>query len=181
MFLSDDYVCVGIITGAHGIKGFFKVKYYTEDAESLNSYGTLTNKDGEEIKLNFKGVLKNLAICQINNITNRTDAEKLRGDKLYIKKSKLPKLINGEVYHIDLIGLSAFNESNEFLGTIYRILNYGAGDIIELNRPGEESLLLPFGPGLSKEINLDKKIIILTPPQEWLTINTKETLKNGEY
>jgi 16S rRNA processing protein RimM len=50
----------------------------------------------------------------------------------------LPPLGEGEFYHADIIGLPCISSTGEALGVIVAVENFGAGDIIEVERPAEE-------------------------------------------
>jgi len=39
-------ICLGIITGAHGIKGWVRVKSFTGDPEAIADYGPLSDERG---------------------------------------------------------------------------------------------------------------------------------------
>jgi 16S rRNA processing protein RimM len=54
---------------------------------------------------------------------------------LTVPRSALPPLGEGEYYHVDLLGLPAFTEAGEALGRVVAIDNYGAGDVLEIERP----------------------------------------------
>ena len=75
---------------------------------------------------------KNTMIAEIKNIISRTNAELLRNKKLFIKKTKLPSLIENEFYHNDLVGLQVILEDNNIFGNIKKIHNFGSCDIIEI-------------------------------------------------
>ena len=49
----------------------------------------------------------------------------------------LPPLGEGEYYHADLIGLPAVSTEGEALGTCIAVDNFGAGDVLEIERPPE--------------------------------------------
>ena len=48
------------------------------------------------------------------------------------------------VYLPLLIGLAVFDAGGAELGTVRAVLDHGAGDILEIARPGAAELLLPF-------------------------------------
>ena len=68
-------------------------------------------------------------------MADRTAAEKLRGTALTVPRASLPPLDEGEYYHADLIGLPAVSDAGEDLGTCIAIDNFGAGDVLEIQRP----------------------------------------------
>ena len=59
-------------------------------------------------------------------------------------RSALPELAEGEYYHADLLGLPAQSTSGEALGTVIAVENYGAGDVIEIERPNGKRFMIPM-------------------------------------
>jgi 16S rRNA processing protein RimM len=78
------------------------------------------------------------AIARFAEITDRTAAEKLRGTALTVPRSELPPLGEGEYYHADLLGLPAVSTTGAALGTVVAVENFGAGDLLEIERPAVE-------------------------------------------
>ncbi|GAT75829.1 16S rRNA-processing protein RimM [Ehrlichia ruminantium] len=164
--MNSDFICLGIITSPHGIKGHVKIKTFTENPQNFTSYGKLT--DGittYEINI-IRIVSKNTIIAKINNITSRTNAELLRNKKLFIEKTKLPNLIENEFYHSDLVGLQVILEDNNIFGTIKKIYNFGSCDIIEiLLYNSKKSTMLPFSKDIFTHINTKERYVILKLPE----------------
>jgi 16S rRNA processing protein RimM len=71
-------------------------------------------------------------------VADRTAAERLRGTALTVPRSALPPLGEGEYYHADLIGLPAVSSDGEVLGACIAVDNFGAGDVLEIQRPAVE-------------------------------------------
>ena len=168
-----DLICVGIISSPHGINGHIKIKYYTENPKGIISYGTVYNKDREIINLKYKGISSKLAIYEVENISDRNEANLLKGEYLFVKRKALPKLKNDEIYHIDLIGLKAINKKSQIIGTIENVSNYGAGDILEIKNK-EKSFLVPLISKNLDSINLKKKTICLSNLDQWLNISEEK-------
>jgi len=173
MIQNSSFICVGVISSPHGINGLCKVKYYTEIAKGLVSYGDIFNSKGEVIKLKLIKNLNKLAVCKIDNINNKNEIEKFKGLKLYILRENLPKLDKNEVYHADLVGLTALNSKRKKIGIIEKILNYGANDIFEISRDDKESLLIPSEKKDLKNIDLNNKTIIISDYEKWLELEEK--------
>ena len=168
-----DLICVGIISSPHGINGHIKIKYYTENPKGIISYGTVYNKDREIINLKYKGISSKLAVYEVENISDRNEANQLKGEYLFVKRKALPKLKNDEIYHIDLIGLKALNKKSQVIGTIENVSNYGAGDILEIKNK-KKSFLVPLISKNLDSINLKKKSICLSNLDQWLNINEEK-------
>lgn len=142
----DRLILLGEIGSAHGIKGEVRIRTFTEDPADIAAYGPLSDKAGKRtfkiagLRVTAKGV-----IARLQGVDDRTAAEKLRNTGLYVKRSQLPELEPGAYYYEDLAGLTAVDASGASLGTIVGVVNFGAGDLVEISRGGErETLLVPF-------------------------------------
>ena len=141
--MGQERIVVGAIGAAHGLKGEVKVKSFTEDPAAIASYGPL-HIDGREQELRIKRVrhANGALIVQFEGVDDRTSAESLKGARLYVMRAQLPPLAPGVYYHSDLLGLSVM-AGEERLGRVAQVVNFGGGDLLEVEREGT-SLLVPF-------------------------------------
>ena len=114
--------------------------------QGATAYGVLSDKQGarvfriERARATPKGVIAHLA-----GVSDRTGAEALKGAELYVERDRLPPPADGEFYHADLIGLAAFDPDGAPAGEIVAVVNYGAGDLLEVRFPGAStSEFVPF-------------------------------------
>ena len=130
----DAPVTLAVITGAHGVTGEVRLKLFTDDLSGYRSFngGTLTVKS-----------LRN-GIARFAEVPDRNAAERLRGLELTVPRSALPPLEEGEYYHADLLGLPCVSTKGEALGTVVAIDNFGAGDVIEVERPDTKRFMVPM-------------------------------------
>lgn len=77
-------------------------------------------------------------------MTDRNAAEALRGTELTVPRSALPPLEPGEYYHADLLGLPVVSLEGEALGQVVAIDDFGAGDVIEVERPDKKRFMVPM-------------------------------------
>jgi 16S rRNA processing protein RimM len=160
-----NHLVVGAIVGPKGIRGQFKVKLFAESPDVLTSYGPLQVDDGQLLQLLVKSVnSKGLVIVSAAGVDSPEAVEALRGRTLSINRSDLPKLADNEIYHADIIGLPATDDSGELLGTIVALYNFGAGEIVEVKPRIGPSLMLPFHGDSVVAIELDNGQVILAPP-----------------
>ena len=158
---------LGVITGAHGVRGEVKVKAFTAEPRALMRYGVLADESGaRSFELTVRGTARDLVIARIAGVETRNDAEALKGVKLFVARDKLPKPKRGEVYIADLVGLQAVSPEGVAIGRVTQVLNYGAGDVLEIERPGSESLLLPFAAPMVGEVDVAAGRIIVAQPTE---------------
>ena len=141
---SDRPVTLAAIIGAHGVTGEVRLKLFGEGAAALKRYKTFNGGALTPLKLNDDG--KGGAIARFAEIADRTAAEALRGTALTVPRSELPPLGEGEYYYADLIGLPAVSTEGEALGVCVAVENFGAGDVIEIERPDGARFMVPMKP-----------------------------------
>lgn len=155
-------ICIAKIATAHGIKGLVKLHVYADDAQLAN--GTLFKSESGDNTLSL--ILKNQTakhwLAEVEGVTDRTDAEKLRGIELYINQSDLPEANPDEFYIADLIGLPCIDKNAKNIGKIIAVENFGASDLLDIQPDGGQSFYLPFTDDTILEIT-DTTVIIEIP------------------
>ena len=138
----DKPVTLAAVTGAHGVTGEVRLKLFGEGVQALCRHksfngGALTLK-----KLGDDN--KGGAIARFAEVADRNQAEALRGTLLTVPRSALPPLEEGEYYYADLIGLAAVSDAGAALGTVVAVENFGAGDLLEIERPDGKRFMVPM-------------------------------------
>jgi 16S rRNA processing protein RimM len=128
-------VLLGVITGAHGIKGEVKIKSFTEDPKAFASYGPLQTADGRVIDIVRFRAAKDHFIAAIASVVDRNAAEAMRGTELFGLRETMAA---GEVLLADLVGKRVAHGSS-VLGAVAGFQNFGAGELLEL----DTGLLIP--------------------------------------
>lgn len=131
---------LAVVIGAHGIHGQVRLKVFAEDLSGYRQFngGTLTLKSAQ--------AGPNGTIARFAEVGDRNAAEGLRGTELTVPRSALPALAEGEYYHADLIGLPAELPDGTALGHVALVENFGAGDVIEIERPTGKRFMVPMRP-----------------------------------
>jgi len=129
----DRPVTLAAVAGAHGVTGEVRLKLFGEGVAALRRYRAFNDSALVLEKLRDDG--KGGAIARFAGVADRTAAEALRGVALTVPRAALPPLDEGEYYHADLIGLPAVSTDGETVGTCVAVENYGAGDLLEIERP----------------------------------------------
>lgn len=164
--MGKDRVCVGAIAGAFGVRGDVRLKSFCAEAAAIASYAPLYSEDGtRQFTVKLGAAIPNGMAARLGGVTTREQAEALRGMRLYADRAKLPALPDDEYYHADLIGLEVYDTGGTKLGTVSSIQNHGAGDLLELQRPGKGSALLPFTLAIVPTVDLASGRLIADPPE----------------
>ncbi len=139
---TDRPVTLAAIIGAHGIAGEVRLKLFGEGVGSLKRYPAFN--DGALTVEKLKDDGKGGAIARFAQVADRSAAEALRGTALSVPRSALPPLAEGEYYYADLIGLPAVSSDGRALGHCVAVENYGAGDVLEIERPDGQRFMVPM-------------------------------------
>ena len=165
MTAQDKRVCVGVITGAHGVRGAVRLKSFTAEPEDIAGYGPLQDERGERrFALRLVGNAKGVLIAAIAGIDDRDRAEALRGLRLYMPRSALPPTDDEEYYHADLIGLEAALADGTPIGTVRAVHDFGAGDTLEIERAAGPPVLVPFTRAVVPVVDLEAGRLVIDPP-----------------
>ncbi len=162
----DDAVEVGRVMDAWGLQGWIKVQPFTSDPQALFSSRRWFLKPPL-----LRGVFKTTAatglvpsllrisavreqagfvVAQIQGVENRTNAEALRGARIFVSRASFPTAGDDEYYWIDLIGLEVVNRKGEALGRVLGLLDTGPHSVLRLMPPAQgavdasEERLIPF-------------------------------------
>ena len=160
-------ICVARIGAAHGVRGAVKLWTFTEEPIAVKHYGPLVTKDGSRrFEVTQAREAKGHLVATLKGIATREEAERLNGIELYIAREKLPETDDDEYYHADLIGLAAVNATDEPIGRVLAIHNFGAGDIIEIAPPQGATMLLPFTNAVVPTVDRANGRVVIELPDE---------------
>ena len=165
-------VCLGVVTGPHGVQGAVRIKSFTEAAEDVARYGPLADETGgRRFELRLIGAGKGVVIARLAGVEDRNQAEALRGLRLYLQRSALPQTEADEYYHADLLGLEAVLGDGTSVGRVRAIHDFGAGDTLELTRPGAPPVMVPFTRAIVPIVEPAAGRLVLDPPPGLLDEN----------
>ena len=164
----DRHVLLGRIKAAHGVRGDVVIESYTDEPADIAAYGPLATEGGVRrlevavVRVTPKGV-----IARIAGISDRTSAEALKGQALYVERAHLPTPSEGEFYRADFAGLSAEDPQGHAVGTVVALVNYGAGDLLELRLAGKrDTLLIPFTDAFVPVVDIRGGRLVVDLPTE---------------
>ena len=167
MTAAEDKVLLGRITGVHGLKGEVKIAAYTGEPEDIAAYGPLATAEGRYFHISaIRSVKGGTVIAVLRGVSNRDEAEKLKGTELYVSRAALPPPEEeDEYYHSDLIGLNAVSPDGETIGKIIAVHNFGAGDLLEVRFEDErQAQLIPFESTHVPRVDLTaREVVVLRP------------------
>ncbi len=158
-------ILVGKLSGVFGVKGWVKVFSYTQPRENILGYKTwLLNRSGDwqAIEVVDGKVHGKAIIAKLKNCDDRDQAAALMDTEVAIKPEQLERLSKNEFYWSQLIGLQVITTSGEELGTVKKLMETGANDVLVIG----QDCLIPFAaPQIIKSVDLEKGEILV----DWTT------------
>ena len=155
-------VVIGQVKAAHGLKGQFKIQTYTEEPNNFFTYGAVYIGDQDKgVTLNKHKSIKNGFLVSCESIKSRTEVDKIIKNNIYIFSDQLPKINDKEnIYYHNLMDLSVIDESDNNIGKVVSISNYGSNDIIEIDlKQKKEKILIPFNKNCIDVIDIENNLI----------------------
>ncbi len=167
------FVCVGQVCAPHGLHGAVRVSSATEDPEALLAFSQFYGASTQPLlgpgRLLFSEGPRTF-VLKFGEIPDRTAAEALKGQFLYVPRADLPEALEETFYYADLIGLPVRGADQKSLGTLLSIQNFGAGDLLEIQPldGSQDSFYLPFRKEYVPTVCLPKDgvegFLIIDPP-----------------
>ncbi len=154
---------MGRVAGSYGVRGWVKVAPGGGAAEALAEAREWWI--GEKPYKAVARVHGSTVIAQLGGVGTREEALKLKGAAVSLKRESLGDPGEGHYYHADLMGLEVVNERGEVLGKVKRLFTNGAQDVMEL--AGEKERLLPWVPAVVKQVDLEKRQIVVEWGADW--------------
>ena len=185
---AEEVLTLATVLGAYGIKGWVRLWVNLEDPSALTHLSPLTLHKAsghkpsghqpsdvpapaarpviiEALQRQGKGYT-----ARLSGVEDRTAAEALKGSEIRMPTARFPEADDGDFYWRDLEGLQVWcqeGESRLLLGTVQRLLETGANDVLVVT-PSEGSIddrerLIPWLPDeVIKQVDLQERTIAVS-------------------
>ncbi|RLT39569.1 MAG: 16S rRNA processing protein RimM [Chloroflexi bacterium] len=128
--IPDGYMAVGRLIGAHGLTGELRVELHTDFPERFAPGATVLVGEGlRSYAIVGAREHKGMILLVLVGVTDRTAAEELRGEWLFIPETAAMPLPEGNFWVHDIIGLAVVDETGLSLGRVTDVLQTGANDV----------------------------------------------------
>lgn len=161
-------ILVGRFGAAHGVRGEVRIKSYTADPMALAGYAGLSDQNGARAFVieSARPVKDDVIVARVKGVNDRSAAEALTNLEIYIARDALPPPDEEEFYVADLIGMRAERADGTPFGVISNVLNFGAGDILDIALEGGGARLVPFTRACAPHVDVKGRRVTVEPPEE---------------
>ena len=157
------YLAVGRVVKVHGLKGELSMAVMTDFPERFDTTEWLylgDEFDADPYRLTSYRWHKSNILLTLAEVTDRNQAEALRGMFVQIPIEAAMPLPEGSYYLYQLMGLEVISTNGESLGVIGDIIETGANDVYVV-KGGKKDVLIPNIPDVVQSVDLEKKQMII--------------------
>ncbi len=167
--VATDLVVVGVILGAHGVRGDVRVKSFTAEPDALFKYAPFLSEAGDVLIDPLRArPAKDHFIVTPETPLQKEEWDRLKGTKLYVSRDILPEIEEDEFYIEDLVGLQVYSGGDTPIGRVKAVLNHGASDLIEVQpTPNGKPVLVPFTLDDVPVVDLSARRIVIATFEIW--------------
>ena len=159
---SKSLVVIGAVSGIFGVQGWVRIYSYTSPPIRILDYKPwLVERAGgwQQYTLVAGRRHGSAIIAQLGQTRDRDAARQLIGARIAIHRQQLPAAQEGGYYWVDLLGLQVRTQDGRELGTVSRLMETGANDVLVVDNGRQR--LIPFVPGQTI-IDVDLRSSIIT-------------------
>jgi len=169
----DSHIQVGHIQGVFGIKGWLKVFSHCRPKEQILNYTNwqLRSSSGDVVhEIQDGKVHSNGIVVKFQTISDRTQAEQLKGSEIWVAKNQLLDLQDGEYYWFQLEGLTVVTLDGETLGQVEKMMETGANDVLVVrDEDSKNEILIPYvREQVVTQVNLEQKTITVDWQKDYM-------------
>jgi 16S rRNA processing protein RimM len=158
---------MGRVTAAYGVRGWIKVKAFTEAPDTLLDYPTwwLKARGGGATphRVLEARIHSDFVIARLESLDSREQAAALKGAEVSVPRDQLPETEDDEVYWSDLAGCEVVNRNGERLGKVAEVQGTAAhplllvtsGEAVDGTVGKETGRLIPFVPAFVLGVDLE--------------------------
>jgi 16S rRNA processing protein RimM len=169
---TPELISVGRVRKPHGIRGELIVDPLTDTPDAIFASGCRLfvgtvqgNPDpaGRELHVRRGRPMKDGWILEVEEITDRNEAERWRDLHLLLPAEELEPPGEGEVYLHDLVGMRVEEVSGAPVGTVAEVYELPQGLLLEI--AGErKGALIPFSDDVVRSVDAAARLIVVDPP-----------------
>ncbi len=143
-------LATGIVRAPHGVKGFVRVKPYSDDFKHFFSLKEVTlQREGKSRKVEIEQVQNHSGelLVKFKGIDSPEDARFISGWDILVPRQQASKLGKGEVYIADLPGMKLVYE-NEEVGEVVSTIEGAQALLLEVLALDGKKYLVPYMKGI---------------------------------
>ena len=140
-----EYIVIGVIERAHGVRGELKVKPITDFPSRFKQLKTIliecSGSPDKKFEISHATLKGQSVYLLLEGIESREQARALRGGYLKIPREQVLPLADDEFYHFEVIGFEIITNTGQKLGLVEEVMSFPANDVLLVKNPQREYLI----------------------------------------
>lgn len=160
----NDKTLVGKIINTHGIKGNVKIYPYTDDPERFKDLDYLLVGDGfKELKIADMFTQKGFVYVRFEGYEDINKILDFINSNVYIYDKDRVKLPEDRYFISDIVNMEVHDMEGKLIGKVTDVIENLANDLFQVRISDGKVFYLPARKEFIKEINVERKVIIIEP------------------
>jgi 16S rRNA processing protein RimM len=164
----QDLVAIARIVRPRGLLGECIAEILTDFPERFDglkdAVGLTPAGDRLELKIESFWFQKGRVVLKFAGFDTVETAETLRGCEVCVDESEAVKLDEGEYFDWQLEGCEVVSVEGKPIGTVRELMRTGGTEILVVDGT-EKEYLIPFAETICLEVDVEKKQIVVDPPE----------------
>jgi len=167
---SPQRVAVAQVLAPHGVRGEVRVAVLSDDPGRLGSVRACWLRLGDQVRpatvVSARPGPRGSVIVAFEGVTDRDQAEGLRGAWVEIPRDQVRPLPEGHFYLFELMGLEVWTHDGRYLGRVSGVLRSRAHDLWEVTPPAKgEPVLIPAVRSFVERVDREAGRILVRLPE----------------
>lgn len=164
----EDLVAIAKIVRTRGLRGEVIADLLTDFPERFEGLTNVTavfaGGEKRELKIEKFWFQKDRVVLKFEDYDEVESAETLREAEICVDESEAVELEDDEYFDWELIGCEIETVDGERLGTVREVMRTGGTEVLIIDGV-ERELMIPFAEAICIEVDIEKKLIRVDPPE----------------
>ncbi|MCB0308958.1 MAG: 16S rRNA processing protein RimM [Bdellovibrionales bacterium] len=161
------WIAMGRLGRPKGLKGDVYLSMFNPSSDILldiNRVGVGEDEASLKVYDVCRAVMQSQKwVVSFKGLTTRESCAELTNQLLYVDRSDLPKLPEGQYYYFELLGFSVVDESGHAIGRLKNIIPTASNDVYVVE--GDQEFYLPNIPDVVLSISETEQSILVRLPE----------------
>jgi 16S rRNA processing protein RimM len=161
---SKKFILLGKILREWGIRGLLRFISYNPESEIYSQLKTLYLEEaGNYRPLKIQSAKKHgrFWLFKFEGYENPEEAKKLRLSQLALPRDEMPKTKAGEVYLVDMIGMTVEGHDGAECGLIKNFQRVGDSEVMIIDQGKGKEVMIPYRPEFVESTSMKNGVIVL--------------------
>ena len=159
---SSALIQLGVVGAPVGVRGWIKLRSYTDPPERLLDHRSLRIGRGDvwqDYRVDARGRSGGALTVKLAGVEDRDQAQALRGAEVCVPRSELPPRDDKDFYRADLIGCEVVNLEGLGLGVIEHFVETPAQVLMVVR--GAQEFWIPAVPQHLRRVDLRERRVVV--------------------